>query len=87
MQSYNGAFDNTTHPIAVDAQKKAVDGHAAEETTATSSSEEWHFSKLNLISWAKGIITCDQTFLYTLIVPVKIVSNKTIASKYFKLSR
>ena len=54
MQVYNGAFNNTTSPIAVGAQaqfmqncgpppnkkKKAVDGHAAEETTATSSSEE-----------------------------------------------
>ena len=72
MQAYNGAFNNTTHPIDVDAQaqfmqncgpcapkqkKEAVDGHAAEETTltATSSSEEWHFSNLNLISWAKEI--------------------------------
>ena len=31
-------------------KEKAVDGNAAEETTATSSSEERHFSKLNLIS-------------------------------------
>ena len=54
MQAYNGAFNNITYLIAVDAQaqfmqncgpppnkkKKAVDGHAAEEPTATSSSEE-----------------------------------------------
>ena len=54
LQAYNSAFNNTTHPIAADAQaqfmqncgpppnkkKKVVDGHAAEETTATSSSEQ-----------------------------------------------
>ena len=62
LQTYNGAYNNTTHPAAVDAQtqivqncgpppsqKKSADGDAGDDTAPTTSTEQWTL----FITWYK----------------------------------